>query len=991
METIRPKSALAFFIAALLALSLVPFSGATAYAEPSGEDGSAPDSTANEEVLSPEGNDGNAPLTVPDEVEADEAAAAASAPLATSEEIGTRAVADATVTDFGELRDAITAITSDGDPTGTIIIANDFPFDSMIEISIPCEILIQGGNNTLTAASSRHLQISGGANVTIEDAVFDGAGTAGGINVVNKGELAIERTTLQNCSAPSGQGGGAMRTYGGSTANAVKLTISDNCVFKDNTANALNPHNGGALELRQNTTFIMEDSSFEGNVAKGTGGAVYAIGGSTTQQVDATFTNVTFDDNESLDSQGGGIAIKDYATVVFDTCTFTENKAYSSGGGLYTDRYCDITITDCEFLKNDASGSSYAAAGGLGVALYNNPASAFTMTGTLVDGNTSSRSGGGATFDTFYNYVISDCTFTNNTATRIGGGVYVGSAVSGTEPTFLTLVDCDVSDNTAAQGGGLYGGSYTNGSQTEFFSRIALQNTTVTNNVATQDGGGVYMEKERYGYLSADAATTFSGNSAATLHDLTDPALIAMHAVQIATSTASTPYVNYAYNNYDVNQVVGPQIVLATIEYKPNGGDGTDFSETVLASSTYHAKTAADAGFSKGTDEFLYWTTTSDPDDPTAVRYGAGDAVTLPSDGSAVTLYAQWKAPDPAKSLAIARLYGDDRYSTSKQVATYGRDVVNEPVLIVASGADRNFPDALSASSLSGANGNAPILLTEPEALPTATRDVIAAATAATKVYILGDQYAVSPAVEAEIASLVPGAQIERIGGVGRQQTAELVFSELGASASKTAILARSMSFPDSLSISSWAALTASPIFLSDFTEQALMQSTVDALAAGGFERIIVLGDHYSVPDAVVDQALAATGLDASKAVRLGGDDRVETSLKIAEWTTDAARGASEQLSYDNLAVARANNHADALAGGALQGKHGSVVLLTWPGEVHPGVVSAIAGASNDVSEIRFFGDEYSVSVPLMQAYVKAISFDQHTWKPDDSVAFDLN
>ncbi|WP_180326527.1 cell wall-binding repeat-containing protein [Raoultibacter phocaeensis] len=987
METTRPRNALAFFIAALLALSLVPF-GAAAYAEPGGEDGSATDPAANEDVLLPEGGDDASPETPS---EADQLPAAPSAPLAASEEFGTRALADATVTSFTELQAAISAITSDADPKGTIIIANDFSFDSMIEINQPCEILIQGGNNTLTAAASRHFQISGGAKVTVEDAIFDGASTAGGINIINKGELAIERTTLQNCSAPSGQGGGAMRTYGNTAANAVKLTISDNCVFKDNVANALNPHNAGALELSRNTTFTMEDSSFEGNAARGTGGAVYAIGGSTTQQVDATFTNVTFHDNESIESQGGGIAIKDYATVVFDTCTFTENKAYSSGGGLFTDRYCDITITDCEFLRNSASGSTYAAAGGLGVALYDNPATSFTMTGTLVDGNTSSRNAGGMSFNTFTQYEISDCTITNNSAAQQGGGVYVGSAVSGTEPTSLTLTDCTVSDNTALVGGGLFGGSYTNSSQVEYFSEIKLQGTTVSDNVATQDGGGVYMEKERYAYLHADAATTFSGNTAATLHDLTDPALIATHAANILTATRSTTHVNFAYNNYDVNQVVGPQIVLTTIEYKANGGTGADFSETVLASSTYNAKTAADVGFSKGTDEFLYWTTTSNPEDPAAVRYNAGEAVALPSDGSTVTLHAQWKAPVPAKSLSIARLFGADRYSTSKQVATYERDVTTEPVLIVASGADRNFPDALSASSLSGVNGNAPILLTEPTALSADTRAVIAAATSVTKVYILGDQYAVSDAVEAEIASLASGAHIVRIGGEGRQQTAELVYSELGSSASKTAIIARSMNFPDSLSISSWAALTASPIFLSDFTEQGLMQSTVDALVSGGFERILVLGDQYSVPDAVVNQALAATGLDASKAVRLGGDDRVETSLEIAEWTTDAARGATEQLSFDNLAVARAEKHADALAGGALQGKHGSVVLLTWPEEVHPSVVSAITGASSDISEIRFFGDEYSVSVPLMRAYVGAIQFDQHTWKPDNSVAFDLN
>lgn len=979
MESTPMRKPLAFFLAALLALSLMPFAGA-AHADPVDGDELAEEVAAGETAATTD-----EPGLAADAAAVPQAQSGSNSQSAVGDGIGTLGMADTTVTSFAELQAVITAIMNDSDPKGTIIIGQDFSFDGAIDINKPCEIVIQGQNNTLTAASSRHFQISALADVTIVDTVLDGGTTAGGINLINKGALALERTTMQNCSAPSGRDGGAINTYGNTAADAVTLTISDNCLFKDNVANTTNPHSAGAIALQRNTVLTMSDTTLVGNTARGTGGAMHIIGGSTAQNVQATFTNVVFDDNESLESQAGGIAIKDYATVVFDNCTFTNNKAVWSGGGLFADRYCDITITDCEFTGNESSGSNQSSGGGLGLGLYNNAATAFTMTGTLIEGNTAKR-GGGVTFSSFADYEISDCTIIDNTATDEGGGVYVSSAVSGTLPTSVTIADSEISGNTATNGGGLFGGQYKT-----YNSQIKLEGTTVSDNVATEDGGGVHMQDTTLTTLFADAATVFSGNTAATLHDLVDPALIAMHETNIKTDTKSTPYVAYAYNNYDVNQVLGPQIVLSTIAYDANGGTGDAFSETVPASSTYAAKTAAELGFSKGTDEFLYWTTTADAEDPSALTYREGETVALPSDGSAVTLYAQWKADDPAKSLSITRLYGADRYSTSKQVATYERDIATEPVLIVASGADRNFPDALSASALSGANGNAPILLTDPSGLSASTREVVAAATSATKVYVLGDSHAVSAGVEAEIASLLPAAQIVRLGGEGRQQTAELVYAELGSSSSKTAIITRSMNFPDSLSISSWAALTSSPIFLSDYSEQALTQGTLDALAAGGFERIIVLGDRYSVPDAVVDQALAATGIDASKAIRLGGDDRVETSLKIAEWTTDSSRDATERLSYDNLAVSRADKHADALAGGALQGMHGSVVLLTWPNEVHDGVLSVIGTAQSGISEIRFFGDEYSVSVPLMRAYVGAIAFDQHTWKPDDSVAFDLN
>ncbi len=959
MEAKPRRRPFALFLAGVLVVSLAPFPQA-AYAE-------LADSAAareSEEVVEA------VPANTPDVIE--------------PRGIDMRVQADATVTNFAELQAAITAITSDPDPQGTIIIENDFSFDTVIEINKACNITIKGGDHVLTAASSRHFQISSYADVEIEDAVLDGASTAGGINLINKGKLALERTTMQNCSAPSGRDGGAINTYGNTLADAVELTISDNCLFKDNLANTTNPHSGGAIALQRNTKFAMSDSSIEGSTARGSGGGMHILGGSVTQNVDATFTNVTFDDNESLDSQGGGIAIKDYATVVFDGCTFSNNKSTWGGGGLFSDRYCDITITDCEFLGNESSGSSLSSAGGIGLDLYDNPATSFTMTGTLIDGNRS-RVGGGISLGVFADYQISDCTITNNIATQEGGGVQVSSAVGGTLPVSVTLTDCVVSNNAAANGGGLAGGQYKT-----FNSQIKLVGTTVSDNVATGDGGGVYMEDATLSTLHADANTVFSGNTAATLHDLTDPSLIATHATNILTDTRSTALVGYAYNNYDVNQVLGPQIVMSTVEYKPNGGEGTEFSETVLASATYNAKTVADLGFSKGTDEFLYWTTTADPEDPAAAIYRAGEAVTLSSDGSTVTLYAQWKTPAPATVLSIARLFGDDRFKTSGAVSSYGRDLSTEPVLIVASGADRNFPDALAASSLSGANGNAPILLTDPATLPAATRAALAQATSATKVYVLGDAYAVSDSVKAEIESAVSSAQVVRLGGDTRQETAEVIFGELGGSASKTAILARSMNFPDSLSASSWAAFTTSPIFLTGFDERSITQGTLDALASGGFERIVVLGDEWSVPESVAAQARDAAGLADADVIRLGGDDRIETSLLFAEWATDAARGA-EALSWDNVALTRDDRHPDALSGGALQGKHGSVVVLTPSSEAHAGVLAAITAEGANISEIRFFGDEHSVAHATMRAYVKAIPFDDYAWMPDDSVAFDID
>lgn len=355
---------------------------------------------------------------------------------------------------------------------------------------------------------------------------------------------------------------------------------------------------------------------------------------------------------------------------------------------------------------------------------------------------------------------------------------------------------------------------------------------------------------------------------------------------------------------------------------------------------------------------------------------------------ASMTLHAKWEAAPTV--LKVARLFGADRYATSKEVAAYGRDLATAKNLIVASGGDDHFPDALAASSLSGAT-EAPIVLTQPDHLGASARDAIASAAAVEKIYIIGSTASVTAGVEGAIRELHPSAEIERLGGPTRQATAELICDELGDEASKTAILARSMDFPDSLSISPWAAITRSPIFLSGFSEQRYDQSTIDAIVAGGFERILVVGDENAVPEAAVDEVLAATGLSEESVVRFDGVDREHTSLLVAEWATDPARDPDERLSFDKLAVTRSDVHADALAGGALQGFHKAVILLAPSTWTHPDVLAAIIEAKAGIGEIRFFGDENSLDLRSVRDYIRAIAYDQVEWAPDSSVEIDLS
>src|SRR5690606_2325393 len=83
----------------------------------------------------------------------------------------------------------------------------------------------------------------------------------------------------------------------------------------------------------------------------------------------------------------------------------------------------------------------------------------------------------------------------------------------------------------------------------------------------------------------------------------------------------------------------------------------------------------------------------------------------------------------------------------------------------------RSFPDALGGSALAGVL-DAPILLTEPTALPDAVATEILDNLAATKAIILGGTGAVSQAVENDLNAMLGDANVERIGGLNRYETA---------------------------------------------------------------------------------------------------------------------------------------------------------------------------------------------------------------------------
>ena len=1072
------KSMKARGMAVLLAVSLVPFTGAgQAFASPGGESlGLDAASPIEVEPIYLDIPEIERPFDGPTQYVADESAQAVEPGIGSlSADEGGIGLLSA-VTTFSDLKAAIAAA-PDG---GTVEVGANIELEGLIALAANKTVTLTseaGGTYTLSRSAtvpylSDLFQVSGGAKLVLTDIVIDGGGaaitdvTGSLIRLGADGHLEVnDGAVLQNNIIDMASSSGYNLRYNGAAVNAVgegaTMVFNDGCLIDGNSAPKQegDSGHGGAVsgshhfEGTPSIEITVNGGTFSNNSA-GSGGA-FCVGRNSTLTVnDGEFLNNTdlnyfggaiwsagvlniyggtFDGN--VGSRGGGAVsymgdVRYGSSFTMTGGTFTNNTGggLGLGGAINLWGNGPVSITGGTIGSTDPADGNAGVAGGGICAVTEKGGSPIVIGGTTkVLGNSASDVGGGIA------YTTSDNNEDNGTLTLSGdlevaynsgnqvGGVYInnGDENGGAIMSASILDNVSIHDNeTDTNAGGLYMAGYTG---------TVSGNVSIADNTATSTGGGVILT-QRIGKTTGDF--TFSGNVEISGNEANIAGGIILSGGCTATFADDASVTDNAVAGIGGGVYIAKNATLNMTDRSVVSGNTADVLGSgvlVIEPSTLNVQDTTQVGTS-GTDNGIYFDSSTYTTIPVGENLLAGARINVEgledgaaigsliakrADGSTATTdestYMTWtpggfsvarsateaseyvldEAPPAGKALSIARLYGADRYTTGKQVATYGRDISTETTLIVASGHNYNFPDALAASSLSGALGNAPILMSDPSYLPSATRDVMAAATSASKIYIIGDTPSVSANVEAEIAALLPSAEIVRLAGATRMQTAELVYKELGASASKTAVIARSMDFPDSLSVSSWAAHTQSPIFLTDFAETGLTQGTLDALASGGFERILVLGSELSVPASVVSQALAATGLADSDAIRLGGIDRVDTSVKIAEWTTDPARGA-EALSYDNVAVTRADSHTDALAGGALQGMHGSVILLTWTDRIHPGVLSVIGSAEDGINEIRFFGDEKSVAVSTMQAYVKAIQFEDHAWKPDNSVAFDL-
>lgn len=332
-------------------------------------------------------------------------------------------------------------------------------------------LTIEGNGATIErVGASSFRMITNNGNLTLNNLTVTGGSASTGAGIINNNLL-----TLNNCTLSENRGGGNGGAIFNPTGSRVEATGT---LFHRNAANG---HSGGVVSSSGEVVFT--DCTFTENEASSAG----AIGSSGSVVIDAC----TFTGNFSTSGLGGAINNFNNGTLEVTGSTFTGNQAGTSGGAI-SQRGTSATIADCTFAGNTAltrdGGAINAEVGDVAIEhcvfIDNvaedhggaiNAAVPVAMTDCFVRDNQAGLDGGGMRGYNAGGFDLDRVTVADNTAGREGGGIYAFSAAT-------TILNSTISANFAGtEGGGLRMWSGAN---------AAITNATLHANTAGSPGGG---------------------------------------------------------------------------------------------------------------------------------------------------------------------------------------------------------------------------------------------------------------------------------------------------------------------------------------------------------------------------------------------------------------------------------------------------------------------------------------------------------------------
>lgn len=318
----------------------------------------------------------------------------------------------------------------------------------------------------------------------------------------------------------------------------------------------------------------------------------------------------------------------------------------------------------------------------------------------------------------------------------------------------------------------------------------------------------------------------------------------------------------------------------------------------------------------------------------------------------------------------IYRFGGNNRFTTSQIISANFAE--NNPENVFLADA-YTYADALVGAPLAFLY-DAPIILVDGK-----TSDVGSALNSVSddskNIYLLGGPAAISRDIEEYLIG--KGHNVRRIWGATRYETGIEIAKEIEKlkGGFSEAFIASGANFPDALSASSVAAIKTCPILYSPANGK-LDNGTSEYLRNTGVEKAYVLGGTAAIGDGITG---SLSGAGVKTVERIGGSDRYDTSLKIAERFNSV-------FSADCVSFATGKSFPDALSGSVFAAKMSSPVLLTDNSHIYNGMKKYISG--KELRRVYIFGSDSAVSDKTVQRFIDKVE-ENYRWTVEPTIQAD--
>ena len=388
-------------------------------------------------------------------------------------------------------------------PSGTFFISQNITLNEELRICPGNTVKFIGKENlgyqvTLTASTSRHVNIFPGASFSAENIAFVGgtgvSQTSGGYggSIYSMGTL-----SLHSCSFFSNRA-----RYGGAIS-VLKGTVNQvtNCMFEGNECTGSGCGGGAMLIYTDSIVGKIDQTTFKANIARGSaGGGAINLYKATLNEV----TNCVFEGNEctGIDCYGGAMRIHSDSIVgKIEQTSFISNTAHSRGGAISGYKAQIGTITDLTLTNNKVTYSS-----GAGGALLLLSSSIMSIEASSFTGNKGNF--GGAIYikgSESKDLIIKNCHFTNNEGVN-------GGAIRLSETTMHSIAKTTFLKNKAVNGGAMevYDSKITLIKNCAFASNEAKDLDTNDGIIPISSGGAI----KNSGSIESIESCTFNANSA---------------------------------------------------------------------------------------------------------------------------------------------------------------------------------------------------------------------------------------------------------------------------------------------------------------------------------------------------------------------------------------------------------------------------------------------------------------------------------------------